>query len=107
MIAMLRKPSIAYRVALVGRVLVPVDFDAQPLLSADKVNDVRPDRLLTDELVAAQAARAQATPETKFGLRGIRPQPTGALRCDLVGSAHAGSPPHPTRFVRRPLPASG
>jgi hypothetical protein len=51
---MLRKPSIAYRVALVGRMLAAVDFDDQPLLSADKVNDVRPDGLLTDELVAAR-----------------------------------------------------
>ena len=66
---MLREPSIAYRVALVGRMLAAIDFDDQSLLSADKINDVRPDRLLADEFVAAQASRAQLAPETKFSFR--------------------------------------
>ena len=66
---MLREPSIAYHITHVDGMLAAVDLDDKPLLSADKVDDLRTDRLLTDELVAAQASRAELAPETKFGFR--------------------------------------
>ncbi len=46
---MFDEPLIADSVAAVIGVLVTVDFDDEPLLSADKIYDIRPDRLLTHE----------------------------------------------------------
>jgi len=68
---MLSEPSIADRVSLVGRVLASVDFDDQSLLSAHEVDDIRSDRLLTYEFVAAQAGRkrgevARAAPPRRY-----------------------------------------
>src|SRR5262249_5855323 len=98
---------IAYRVAFVSGMLAAVDFDDEPLLAADEVDNIGSDRLLTHEFVTHQGACAQMTPQTKLRLGGICPQSTGTCRLELVGSAHADNPPHPTRFARRPLPASG
>jgi len=61
------QPSVTDRVALVSRVLAAINLDDEPLLAADEIDDVRSDRLLTDEFVTHQGARAQAIPETQLG----------------------------------------
>jgi hypothetical protein len=43
------EPSVADGVAFVIGVLAAVDLDNEPLLSTDKIYDIRPDRLLTHE----------------------------------------------------------
>jgi hypothetical protein len=34
-------------------------------------------------------------------------QSPGAFCLDLIARAHLDTPPHPSRYARRPLPASG
>jgi hypothetical protein len=52
-ISMLGEPPVAHRVALVDRVLAAVDFNDEPLLATNEIDDVGSDRFLTDELVTA------------------------------------------------------
>jgi hypothetical protein len=50
---MFDEPSIADGVAPALGVLAAIDFDDKPFLSTDKVNHIRPDRLLTHEFESA------------------------------------------------------
>lgn len=51
---MLDEPSVADRVASALGVLAAIDLDDKAFLSTDKIDDIRSNRLLTDELEAAQ-----------------------------------------------------
>ncbi len=61
------QPSVAYRVALVSRVLTAINLDDEPLLAADEIDDVWSDGFLTNEFVPHQRTRAQAVPEAALG----------------------------------------
>jgi hypothetical protein len=65
--AMFDEPLITGRITLVIRVLAAVDFDDEPLLSTDKIHDIRPDRLLTHEFETAERPGAKISPELSFG----------------------------------------
>ena len=49
---MLGEPTVAYSVMLVRRVLSTVDFNDEPLLATDEIDNVRPDWFLTNEFMA-------------------------------------------------------
>lgn len=51
---MFDKPSIADGVAFALGVLAAIDFDDKPLLSTDKIDEIRPDWLLTHEFESAE-----------------------------------------------------
>ncbi len=51
---MFDEPSIAHNVRSALGVLASIDLDDNPFLSTDKVDHIRPDRLLTHEFVPAQ-----------------------------------------------------
>jgi hypothetical protein len=107
---MSREPSVAHRVAFVGRMLSAIHLDHEALLAANEVDDVRPNRFLTNEFVTHQATRPKTTPEVKLGLGGIGAEIASALGLDFVGSAHVRVPltrPPSLRYGGRPLPASG
>ncbi len=103
---MVDQPFVAHRVAVIGRVLATIDFDHEAVLTADEIDDERADRLLTDELVP-KGAGPNAIPKAKLGFGRICSKLPSPIRLDIVGSTHVQRPPHPTRFARRPLPASG
>ena len=101
------EPPVASRVALTIRVLSTVDLYNRATFSTDKVCRVRPDRLLSDELVSIQPAGTKTIPERTFRIRRTASQSSRTLGLGLISTAHAEAPPHPSRFARRPLPASG
>jgi hypothetical protein len=51
---MLHEPSIAHSVGSAFGVLTAIDLDHEPLLSANKIDDVRPDGFLTHEFEAGE-----------------------------------------------------
>ena len=104
---MIAEPLVAYCVALVCCVLSAIDFNDQALLPTDEVDDVGTDRFLADELVTFHGPRADAVPESCFGNSRSPTEAPRALGLCQIGTAHAATPPHPPRFARRPLPASG
>ena len=55
---MLRKPAVPLRVAGTVSVLAAVNLDYETLIPADKIDDVRSDRLLANELVIVDGASA-------------------------------------------------
>jgi hypothetical protein len=88
-VAMLDQPLIACGVALVGGVLSTIDFNDQPALAADEVDNERSHWLLADEFLAVNGATAQPIPKLEFGMGGLMPEAAGAFGRDLVGSAYA------------------
>jgi hypothetical protein len=106
-IVALGEPSVPCTVTSAIRMLPAVHFNNQSALAADKINRVWSDRLLSDKLVAAQPSTAKAIPECRFRIRRSASQMSRPFGLELIGTAHAETPPHPSRFARRPLPASG
>jgi hypothetical protein len=53
-VTVLYEPSIAHSVGSAFGVLTAIDLDHEPLLSADKIDDVRPDGFLTHEFEASE-----------------------------------------------------
>jgi len=51
---MFDEPLIAHDIASALGVLASIDLDDDPFLSTDKVDDIRPDRLLTHEFEPAE-----------------------------------------------------
>jgi hypothetical protein len=101
------EPFVANSVALAVSVLSAVDLHNQTAFATHKIDGVRSDRLLSDELVSVQPARAKTVAECPFHIRRSASQAPRTLSLKLISTAHAEAPPHPSRFARRPLPASG
>jgi hypothetical protein len=101
------EPFVTNGVAMAIRMLSAIHFHSQPAFAAYKIYSVRPDRLLPDKFKSIQPARSQTIPEHAFCVRWYTSQTPGAFRPEFVSTAHAETPPHPPRFARRPLPASG
>jgi hypothetical protein len=98
-IAMIDEPFVAHLVALAVSVLTAIELDDQPFFATDEVDNVGPDRLLTDELVSVDGARTQTVPEAALHIGGVLPEQTGAFGLEIVRAAHAATPPHPDRFA--------
>ena len=58
----------------VGGMRRAVDFDDEFFVPTDEISKIRPDRLLPDELEAAETAPAQRPPDLGFGGRLVFPQ---------------------------------
>ncbi len=65
-VAAFDEPLTTGSVTLAIRVLATVDFDDEPLLSTDKIYDIRPDRLLTHEFETAERPGAKISPKLSF-----------------------------------------
>ena len=103
----IRKPFITDGVALAFRMLSAVNLHDQTALATDKIYGVRSYRLLPRKFVAIQPTGAKAIPERAFRFCHGASQSPRTLGLDPISTAHAETPPHPSRFARRPLPASG
>ena len=101
------QPFVANRIARAVSVLPAIHLDNETIFSAQEVDGVGPDWLLSDELVAREPARSQPIPQRRLGIGGVSSQAPCALCLDLMGRTQAEAPPHPARMARRPLPASG
>lgn len=106
-IIVIGKPFVANGIARVVSVLPSIDLNDEATVSADKVDGVRTDRLLPNELIAVQPAQPEPIPERSFRIRRSSPQTPSTLGLVVIGRARAETPPHPARFARRPLPARG
>jgi hypothetical protein len=51
-ITVISQPSVAHSIAFVDRMLAAVEFDDQPLLATNEIDDIRSDRFLPDKFVA-------------------------------------------------------
>jgi hypothetical protein len=90
------EPSIAYRIGAVFGVLAAIDLDHEPLLSTNKIDDIRPDRSLTHEFEPSKRSGTQVLPKPLFSSRRISPQSSRPQCLRYLGAAHASRPPHPT-----------
>src|SRR5437868_14437371 len=81
--------------------LSAIDLNHEALLAADKIDAIRPDRLLTSELQPAKPAIAQREPQDPLGTRAAPPQGASATgRLKLSAS-------HRLPLTPGPLPAGG
>jgi len=62
------EPLIAASVSRIPGVLTSIELDHQLVLKADKVRDVRANRLLSAELHAGEVATSQPSPKQTFGV---------------------------------------
>src|ERR1700746_993445 len=92
---------------LLAGMLAVVDFNNQSLLTTNKIYDIGSNRLLADKLGARERTSAQSIPQFPFRFAGIPSQSAGAIRRGSICVTHTRTPPHPTRFARRSLPARG
>ena len=106
-VVMIDKPFVANHVVRIVCVLPSVHLNHQTKLTANKVDRIRTDRLLSDEFVPVQRTRSKASPQSGLCVRSGPAQTPGTPGFDLIGSAHAATPPHPDCFAIRPLPARG
>ena len=97
---MLCEPSIAHRIAVAFGVLAAVKLDYESFLSANKIDDMGPDRVLTHEFESTKRSRTEVPPKLLFSLVGISSQSPGQPRLRYLGAAHALTPPHPTLSPR-------
>ena len=100
------QPLVADQVFRTIGVLPAIDFDDQSAVTADKIDRVRPDRLLTNKFVAEHAARPQLLPQKALGRGRVSSQIARPLSARLICLPHAKAPPRPARVAGRPLPAS-
>ena len=106
-VVMIGKPFVAGNIAPVVGVLPSIDFNDKTTFAANKIDCVRTDRFLPNELESVQPARPQPIPKPGLRLRGVLPQTPCTLGLDLSSSTHAATPPHPDCYAIRPLPARG
>src|SRR5262249_25460187 len=79
----------------IQRVLAAIDFDDKAPLAADKIDNVRTDRMLPYELVTAELARAKLIPDIAFCFGGEAAKRAAARRLYFAGAAHLFSCPSP------------
>ena len=72
----------------VGGVRRPVDLDDELSLPTDQIGEVGSDRLLANELEAAEPAIAKRAPENRFSVGVIRSQGAGATGFDDPDSTY-------------------
>jgi hypothetical protein len=101
------KPIVANDITCVFGMLPTINFDDQATSSANEVHGAGTDRLLPDKLMPVKPSATKATPGRRFSIRLRASQFPGAFCPDLITRAHVDTPPHPSRYARRPLPASG
>ncbi|MGA7523892.1 MAG: hypothetical protein WBW84_15680, partial [Acidobacteriaceae bacterium] len=98
---MFDKPTIAHGVAPVLGVLASIELDDEPFLSADKIGDIRSDRLLTHEFKFAERPRTKVAPKSSLRDCGVSSQLSSQTRLRCVCATHAAKPPHPDLLPAR------
>ncbi len=93
---MCNEPLFSGDVAAVVGMLATIDLDDEPMLSADKIHDVRPDRLLAHKFESRKRPGAKQPPEFSFCGCCVFPQLPGHSRLCSACATHASKPPHPT-----------
>jgi hypothetical protein len=68
-IALGGKIRVPLLVVLAFCMLTAVEFYDQPALATDEVDDIRPDRLLTNELMSGELAVVEPVPKFSFNIR--------------------------------------
>jgi hypothetical protein len=106
-IVVVSEPFVANCVAPAIRVLSAVNLDNKAGVATDEVDGIRPNRLLPDKLVSIQSPGAKIVPQRLLRARLTASHTSRPIGLGIVCTAHAESPPHPSRSARRPLPASG
>jgi hypothetical protein len=106
-VVVIDKSFVANHIARVVRVLSPIHLNNETTFAADKIDYVRTDRFLTNELVTVERARPESTPQSCLRVGGVPSQAPGTPGFDFVSLSHVETPPHPARVAPRPLPARG
>jgi hypothetical protein len=86
------KPFVADHVTRIIRMLASVHLNNETPFAADEINRVWTNRLLSDELVPAEAARPKPGPQGLLRVRGGPSQAPGAPCLNLSCTAHAARP---------------
>ncbi|VIO77528.1 hypothetical protein CI41S_57840 [Bradyrhizobium ivorense] len=106
-VVVISKPFVANSIALTVGMLPTVHLNYEATFAANEVDRVKADRFLPNELVSIQPPSAKVIPQRPFRVGQTTSQASRSLGLGLISTAHAETPPHPSRFARRPLPASG
>jgi hypothetical protein len=101
------KPFVANHVTRIACALASIHLNNETTFTTDKIDRVRADRFLPNELVAIEPARAVSMPQSCLSVGGVTSQPPGAVGLDLVSFPHVETPPHPDCCAIRPLAARG
>jgi hypothetical protein len=101
------QPFVASHVTRIACVLASIHLNNETTFTTDKIDRVRADRFLPNELVAIEPARAESMPQSCLRVGSVASQPSGALGFKFVSFSHMETPPHPDCFAIRPLPARG
>jgi hypothetical protein len=106
-VVVIGQPFVADYIAGIFRVLATIHLNNETSFTTNKINRVRPDRLLPDKFVTIEATRPEPIPQGLLRLGGLPSKAPRPLRFALIGSSHVETPPHPDCFAIRPLPARG
>jgi hypothetical protein len=102
-VAIVTQPLIAGRImaALVFVLMRPaIQLYDQPMLDAEKIRDIIPDRDLSPKFQAVEPRAAQGTPEDFLRVRHLAPQPSRESGFGFRDSRRHCEDPHPTRLRR-------
>jgi hypothetical protein len=105
-IVVVSEPFVANDVTPTIGLLPALNFDNKAGVATDEVNGIWPNRLLPDKLVSIQSPGAKIVPQRLLRAHLTASQTSRPIGLGIVSTAHAESPPHPSRSARRPLPAS-
>jgi len=81
-ISLFLQPSCTFRIDK-SFMLASVDFNYQPLLKANEIDNVMFNRLLTFEFETGKAPRSQLLPQRGFRIGGMAAHHFGELECSL------------------------
>jgi hypothetical protein len=94
-VALGEEKGIAPFVSRIDRVLPAIDLDNQTALAADKIDDVRTNRLLAHEFAVSQSSWAKMIPEFQFGVGRVAAKAARAIGLGRVCTAHVVKCPSP------------
>ena len=106
-IVVIDKPFVANDVARVIGVLPAIHLNDETAFTADQVDRVGTDRLLTNELEIVEPSRTELIPESCLCAGGVSSQAPGTSGFIFIGRPYVENPSHPDCFAIRPHPARG
>src|SRR3984957_9619950 len=96
---------VAHRVARIRGMLAAVDLYDQSLLAAGEIGHIGSDRILANELGAAELSRAQSVPQSSLDIRRIAAKAAGAACLCRVCVTHGAFSRRSESWRRAPAPA--
>ena len=91
-VVILPYPTVANDIAYILGMLTPVDFDDQATLSADRIHDVRSNRLSPHEFHSVKRAGTKSIPKPLFRDRGISAQSSRIICLCNSCATHEAAP---------------